>query len=197
MHAVRSAALLAIMLLASGCTDFPVQASLAASGAHPSRPTNASGVLVLAAGEKVQTRPATEELALAFQDAWEFAEEHPRATGYPWVDPATDELVLSAATPQGRKTLEQRAADLSVPYRIREVTHAFAELARIQDDVTRLRDQGVPGAELIWATYPDWRDNRVVVRISEMNEALLDEMADRFGGDTIAIEVLPGGAEAN
>jgi hypothetical protein len=60
------------------------------------------------------------------------------------------------------------------------------------------RDRGSEcGADLIWATYPDFRDNRVVVRISEMNDALLEELAVRFGGDTIAIEVLPGGAVAN
>jgi hypothetical protein len=53
-----------------------------------------------------------------------------------------------------------------------------------------------PGQPADEATYPDFRDNRVVIRISQMNEALLRELPVRFGGDTIAIEVLPGGAPA-
>jgi hypothetical protein len=107
------------------------------------------------------------------------------------VDPATDELVLSAATSRGMLLLQQEAARLTVANRIRRVTYSFADLQGIQEAVTHLRDVGVPGAHLIWATYPDYRDNRTVIRISELDEALLIELARRFGGDSIAIEVLP------
>ena len=78
----------------------------------------------------------------------ELAEANGEDLGYPWVDPATDELVLSAVTPRGRELIE--AAGISVPHRIRDVAHGAAELRRIQDDATFLNGQGVADAELIY-----------------------------------------------
>jgi hypothetical protein len=186
---VRYAANVAIVLLI-GCAGPPSHASGLPASTQESQPVTVAGVLILGEADEVQGRPATEELIRASQKAWYFAKAHRGQIGYPWVDPATDELVLSAATQNGLLLLEGEAAQLTVAFRIRWVTHSFADLQRIQEEVTHLRGDAVPGADLIWATYPDYRDNRTVIRISEMHEPLLVELARRFGADAIAIQVL-------
>ena len=186
VDALRYVAIAAVGLLA-GCGILPALSSPAES-----QPSTYSGIIMLTPGERVQHGPANEEMAVAFDKAWRFAEQHANDTGYPWLDPATDELVLSAATDDGRELLEAEAIRLAVPSRIRQVTYSFAELQRIQNDASDLRLQGgVPGADLIYKTYPDHRDNRTVISIAEMNEALLNELASRFGGDALAVEVAP------
>jgi len=51
---------------------------------------------------------------------------HADDIGYPLIDPATDELVLSAVTYPTRLLLEREASGLGVPYRIREVKYSLA-----------------------------------------------------------------------
>lgn len=166
------------------------------AGATPTPTSGVSAIIILDPGEKVQPSGTGEEMGRVVQSAWEFAEAHPRDVGYPWFDPVTDEIVLSAATDEGQALLEAEAATLSVPYRFRQVEYSFDELMEIQHEATSLRKEGVPGADLIWASYPDYRDNRTVIRITHLNEELLAELAARYGGDAIAIEVLDGAPEA-
>lgn len=148
-----------------------------------------TGILLVGIGENVQARPASEALAQAFDQALRIAMANPNDLGYPWLDPSTDELVLSAATGQGRRILE--TATFTVAHRIRDVAHSYAELQQIQDDVTRLLAAGVTDAQLIYMTYPDQRDNRTLITVSRMSRPLLEELARRFGSDAIAIEVAP------
>jgi hypothetical protein len=166
------------------------------AGATPTPTSEVSAIIILDPGEGVQPADLSEEMGRIVQSAWQFAEAHPRDVGYPWVDPATGEIVLSAATDEGQALLEAEAAAMSVPYRFRQVQYSFDELMEIQHQATSLRKEGVPGADLIWASYPDYRDNRTVIRITHMNEELLAELAARYGGDAIAIEVLDGAPEA-
>jgi hypothetical protein len=82
-----------------------------------------------------------EAVATAFDQALRLAEEGtPNDLGYPWIDPSTGELVVSAATAHGRAVLE--STSFGVPVRIRDVAHSYAELQKIQDDATRLYAQG-------------------------------------------------------
>ena len=150
---------------------------------------DASAIIIVSSAADVQVGPADESLLHAFDQAWQFAELHPDDTGYPWLDPATGELVLSATSLAGRLLLEVEAIDLAVQYRIREVAHSFDDLQRMQHDITRLRDEGIPGAELIWGAFPDQRDNRIVVQISELSQELLGELARRFDGAALAVLV--------
>jgi hypothetical protein len=148
--------------------------------------------------EEVQIGPLPRRLALPFSDAIELAAANGEDLGYPWVDPLTDELVLSAATPRGRQLIE--GAAITIPHRIRDVPHGIAELERIQDDVMSLRPGGipggVPGAELIVETLPDYRDNRALVVLSGIDPELLAYLAERYPPDALAIQVDPesGGA---
>ena len=121
---------------------------------------DSSAIVRVAPGENVQVGPASEDLLHAFDQAWTFAQAHADDTGYRgWIRTAASSC--SRRRP-GRATasLASEAAGFSVPVRIRDVTHSFTELQRIQDDVTRLRAEGVTDAGLIYQTSPDHRDNR-------------------------------------
>jgi hypothetical protein len=178
----RLVGLISIALLVAACN---------APAASPSSRLDATGILLVGIGEPVQARPPGEDFAVAFSQAMELAEANGDDLGYPWIDPSSGELVLSAATPRGRDLLQ--AASITVPHRIRDVGHGAGELRRIQDDVTFLRSRGVPGAELIYATVPDHRDNRALIVISAMSRALLEYLAGHYPVDALAVEVNAAG----
>jgi hypothetical protein len=182
-HVRRQIDLVWITVLVAACT---------APAAPPSASVDATGILLVTVGEQVQAAPATEVLAVAQSDAMVLAEANGDDLGYPWIDPSNGELVLSAVTPRGRDLLE--AAGIIVPHRIREVAHGAGELRRIQDDATFLRSQGVAGAELIYETVPDQRDNRALIMISAMSRPLLEYLAAHYPVDALAVEVDPAGA---
>ena len=198
-RALRSKAVMALVvvpILAAACSAPPpgATASESAGGeaATPSVPAGSGkDVLRVAPGEMVQVGQHSEVLLHAVDQAFQFAQTHADDTGYPWVDPTSEELILSAATAQGRTLLEAEGAELGVPYRIRDVAHSVGELRQIQDDVTHLLAQGVPDAQLIYATLPDERDNLVLVTMSADSTALVDALARRFGAHAIAVQVDP------
>jgi hypothetical protein len=142
-------------------------------------------------GERVQAAPPSEEVGVAFARALELAEANGHDLGYPWIDPASGELVLSVVTPQGRKVVE--AAGITVPHRTRDVAHGAADLRHIQDDVTFLHARGVPGSELIYATIPDQRDNRALIVLSAPSPSLLEYLAVTYPAEALAVMVDPSG----
>ena len=171
----------------------PVMPTAAAS---PSEIGNldATGILLVAIGEQVQAGPACEMLAEAFSRALQLAMDHPDDFGYPWLDPATNELVFSVVTSEGRSLVDAAGTTVTVPYRIRAVAHSYGELQQIQDDVTYLRSEGVVDAELIYEVLPDDRDNRTLIVMSDLSRPLLEELASRFPPGAIAVQVDPNQA---
>lgn len=155
----------------------------------PTSIVDPTGILLIDVGEHVQSGPLTEEIAVAFSDAMVLAEANGDDLGYPWIDPVSGELVLSVVTSRGRDLIE--AASITVPHRLRDVAHGARELRRIQDDATFLNSQGVPGAELIYMTLPDFRDNRALIVISAMSRPLLEYLAEHYPADAIAVQVDP------
>ena len=150
-----------------------------------------AGILAVGVGEKVQIGPPTEGLKQAMSDLQMLAENNGHDLGYPWFDEGTGELVASVVTPHGRELID--AAGISAPHRIRVVRHGAGDLDRIRDDVTFLTGQDVPGAELIYMTVPDWRDNRAMIVISAPSQPLLDALAARYPPDALAVQVNPTG----
>lgn len=148
-------------------------------------------IIVIAAGEQVQAVPPNEGFAVALSSAQELAEANGVDLGYPWIDPATGELVLSAVTPRGRSLLD--AAKPGVPFRIRTMPFGAAELRRVQDGATFLNGQGVVDANLIYQTFPDDRDNRTVIVICRMSQPLVDALKVRYPAGALAIRVDPAG----
>ena len=127
---------------------------------------------------------------MAFDQALRLAEQdNPNDLGYPWIDPSTGELVVSAATARGRTLLENTSFGVSV--RIRDVAHGAGELQKIQDDATRLNAQGVTDALLIYETGPDYRDNKTWITVGRFSRPLLDELARRFPPDALVMVVDP------
>lgn len=169
-----------------------IAAAACSASPPPSATVAPAGILIIQLGEQVQAGPPTEELKVVMSNLQVLAENHGDALGYPWFDATTGEIVLSAVTLHGRELID--AAGITARHRIRSVAHGAAELQRIQDDVTTLRSQGVPGAELIYAVVPDWRDNRVMIVISAASQPLLDALAARYPPDTLAVQVNPAGA---
>ena len=173
-------------------------AATAATCTEPRKPPpsklDTTGILLVGVGEQVQSGPPNEAIAQAFSDAMQFAEANGVDVGYPFIDPGSGELVVSAATQHGRELLQ--ASKFTVPSRIRNVTHGAAELRRIQDDVTFLSSRGVPDANLIFMTVPDHRDNRALIVISAMSRPLLEYLAGHYPPDALAVRVDPtfGGA---
>lgn len=170
--------------------------ALAGCGEPPASPVpsaaanlDSTGILLVAPGEQVQGRPPNEAVAQAHSDAMVMAEANGLDLGYAWIDPATGQLVLSAATVRGRQLIE--AAGIAVPYRIRSVVHGFKTLEGIKNDVTFLGAQGIEGAELIFMSGQDHRDNRALIAIREMSRPLLDYLAAHYPPDAIAIQVDP------
>ena len=157
----------------------------------PSPSADPAGILFVQPGERVQSGPPTEELKSVMSDLLILAENHGADLGYPWFDAATGEIVASVVTPNGRELITN--AGIRAPYRIRLVAHGARELQRIQDDATFLRGQGVPGAELIYSTVPDWRDNRAMIVISAPSQPLLDALSGRYPPDALAVQVDPAG----
>jgi hypothetical protein len=157
----------------------------------PSASAEPAGILFVQPGEQVQARPPTEEIALAFSKAMQLAEAFGEDLGYPWIDPVTSELVLSIVTQRGRDLVE--SAGITVPHRIRIVTHGATELLRIQDDATFLHGQGVPGSELLYQTLPDHRDNRALLVIKQRSDLFVEALSARYPVDALAIEVNPTG----
>jgi hypothetical protein len=149
-----------------------------------------TGILIVGRDYQKQSGSKDEAVVAAFDQAMQLAEQgYPNDLGYPWIDPSTGELVVSAATARGRTVLEN--TPFGVPVRIRDVTHNYAELQKIQDDATRLNAQGVTDAVLIYETGPDYRDNRTWITIARLSRPLLDELARRFPPDALTVVVDP------
>ena len=170
---------LAMSVVACGGPDTP---SVSASDA-------ASSILVVHLGEQVQAIPHGEIQANAFSKAMDLAQANGDDLGYPWIDPSSGELVVSAVTDHGRELTQH--VGLGVPYVIRIVAHGTTELQQIQDEASRLVGKGVPGADLIYQIMPDHRDNRILLIIKATSDPLLQALATRFPEGTLAIEVRP------
>ena len=187
MTSIAIVPLASLVLLLAGC-------STPAPSPSPSPTPNLdpTGILLIGVGEEVQAGPAPRRLANAFSDAILLAEANGDDLGYPWIDPATGELVLSVVTPRGRQLVDD--AGVTVPHRLRDVAHGVSQLQQIQDDVTSLAARGVADAQLISTTLPDFRDNRALIVISAMSVPLLEYLAEHYPADAIAVQVDPDSA---
>ncbi len=151
-----------------------------------------SNGIALVGPEAIQVRPADEDQANAFNAALELAYAHREDLGYPWLDSASGVLELSFATGLGETVAAEAVDGLSAggrTVRLRPAPASIAELDALADAVTRLNAAGVPGADRIWMTEPDQKNNRIVVTVSEAPEELLDALAARFGTELIAVRI--------
>jgi hypothetical protein len=168
--------------------------SRASSSQSPAAVSGASldptGILVVGRDYQMQSGSTDEAVKTAFGNAMQLAlESNPNDLGYPWIEPSTGGLVVSAVTAHGRALLE--GTSFGVPVRIRDVAHSVTELQKILDGATRLNAQGVTDAILIYEAGPDYRDNRAWITIARFSRPLLDELARRFPPDALIVVIDP------
>ena len=199
MASSRRRSLLAFVIVAA--LGAPAAPSVAARTAGPSgaagpkypAPTSADTFGIPVVTRIAQGSPTNEQQAQAFSDALVFAEEHPDDVGYPWIDPKTEGLELSAASIRGRDLLAaERMSDAGVA-KVRDVSRSFGELEAIKHEITTLRMNGVPDAEYLFKSTPDHRDNRIVIGVTRPSEKLFKALSDLYGTQAIAILVDPDG----
>jgi hypothetical protein len=176
----------------------PVSGSLSGSGPSLSNlrsaqaeDTTSNGIAVVGP-EAIQVRPADEDQAAAFNTALELAYAHRDDLGYPWLDAASGVLELSFATGLGETVAAAAVDRLSAggrTVRLRPAPASVAELDALADAVTRLNADGVPGADRIWKTEADQKNNRIIITVSEAPDELLDALAARFGTERIAVRI--------
>jgi hypothetical protein len=175
--------------LGSGETT-PLSSSAQSPVAATAASLDPTGIMIVGPDYQKQSGTKDEAVAVAFDQALRLAEvTNPNDLGYPWIDPSSGTLVVSAATARGRTLLE--STPFGVPIRIRDVVHGSGELQKIQDDATRLNPQGVADAMLIYQTGPDYRDNKTWITIGRFSRPLLDELAHRFPPDALIVVVDP------
>ena len=149
-----------------------------------------TGILIVGRDYQLQSGSTDEAVKTAFGKAMQLAIDiSPSDLGYPWIDPSTGGVVVSAATAHGRALLE--GTSFGVPVLIRDVAHSVTELLKILDGATRLNAQGVTDAILIYETGPDYRDNRAWITIARFSRPLLDELARRFPPDALIVVIDP------
>jgi hypothetical protein len=166
---------------------------------------------------EAKVEPFPEPLRKAWGEAFTLAQEgYPNDFGRPWMDLATGELVVSAATedgaeiarrwvqtgvrvpspkPGGPFTIDLPRPDVGV--RIQTVRHSILGLQRIVDDLIGLTRAGVPGADRIYSAGEDPEHDRVIIVTNRVNDQLLEAIAARFGVDVIAVRVDPRATPAH
>jgi hypothetical protein len=155
--------------------------------------TTSNGIAIVGP-DAIQVRPADEDQANAFNAALELAYAHRDDLGYPWLDAESGVLELSFATGLGETVAASALDGLSAAgrtVRLRPAPASVAELDALAHEVTRLNAAGVPGADRIWMTEPDQKNNRIIVTLSEAPDDLLDALAARFGTERIAVRIQP------
>jgi hypothetical protein len=187
-------ALVAALAIPIGPTMATTSSSVVDTSAGDLSQPDTAGIPVVT--EIAQGRPATEDQAQAFSDAMAFAEEHSNDVGYPWIDPKSGDLKLSAASEVGREALETEASTMPTTTKIRQVARSFGMLEGIKHEVTSLSHEGVPDADLIFQSTPDHESNRIVISVSKASERLFAALSKRFGTEAIALLIDPKGAGA-
>jgi hypothetical protein len=166
--------------------------TLAASPAPIRHPSGLEIVPPLDVAAVVARGQMPQPLAMAATDALELAQNQPNNFGYPFVDRATGKLILSAANAAGSQsasTWTPRSQALSVARSIRKVTRTYAALEKIRHEAIGPGVTNLPGGKLIWMTTADEQNNRVLVVIDHLDDALLFALAARYGTEAIAVRI--------
>jgi hypothetical protein len=143
----------------------------------------------------LQSRPVDEKQRLAFWAAWDFAERNSPDIGYPWVDGESASVHFRAASPDGRALLESFQGDTpfaSMTARVEEVEFSFAELEGIRANIEArvlARDPIYTG---VAKSEPDHINNRIIITTNHLTEALLADLAKKYGTGPVAVRELPG-----
>jgi hypothetical protein len=147
--------------------------------------------LELVGPEVMQISPKDEAQAGAISAAIQFAMDHPHDTSYPWVDESREVIQLSATSDAGMNLLTPLAAAQPTEHAVRKVERSLAEMEQLAYEVSRVRGSGMAGEEVIFRTEPDWKNNRIILVVSDVHDGLFKFLADTFGTEALAVRVDP------
>ncbi|MEO8480539.1 MAG: trypsin-like serine protease [Gemmatimonadota bacterium] len=181
--AAFAVAVLAVPITAPQGIAVPVRGAAAPASAD----IETSGLLIVDAIP--QARPTNEDQAQALSDALDLAEANPDDVGYPWIDPTSGTIELSAASAKGDDLIAASRAAMSQRSAVRHVKFSFGQLEKIKHEITNLVAEGVPGASLIFQTAPDHLNSRIIISVAAPSEVLFAELTKRYGTDAIAIQI--------
>lgn len=162
-----------------------------------SQPSHDTHGIEIVGPDSLQSIPANEAQAAAFDKAYLFVLAHPNDAGYPFLDGKSNVLYFTAASPSGRALFEAEQGDKASTgpaISIRETSRSLAQLQAIRDDIVHWTMSLPRDATraLITATEPDELNNRIIITVSGDDASLLGEIAERYGTDAIAVRVSPG-----
>lgn len=165
---------------------------------------DASGLLIVC-------RDEIPDMASAVRDtgayAWELADAHPDAFGYPWADPATGAVELRIAGPEAERYIADWAAGRATrgsgektsqlpppqaPLRRVATDRTVRQLRALMDEIVD-RQKQLPDGDLIYQDGPDLRRNVIAVWLDRASGPLLNALAARYGTAAIVIHIEPGG----
>ena len=144
-----------------------------------------------------------EALKGAASVAWNLAEDHPDALGFPWPNPDTGGLEVRIADPSGEAIVRDWVASGAartttkpgtlprpqVAVKLVPADRSFRRLLEIQDGSVPPKD--LPDGDAIYAVGADTKRNAIVFTIDRLSDPLLRALAARYGTFAIVIRVDP------
>lgn len=143
--------------------------------------------------EPIQVSGLPEHARARWNTALDLAFQNRANFGYPWID-SSERLQLRPVNAAGLSTAREALHDLGGQVDLEEASTSIAQLDAIGDAITRLHEQGVPGAQHIWSTEPDHLNNRIIVTVEAATSPLMDALATTFGNDKVAVRIAPAPA---
>lgn len=179
-----------------------VPSQAAALGIGPDMPVvrHMSGIEIV---RRDRPLAGSEQLSGAFSDALRLADAYPDDLGYPYADRRSSTLILRSASPAGdhllgtwstsgmRVTLGLKEVFVeppSVAHRVLRTTRSVRVIDQVRD-LRALPTIGVRNAGLVRASEPDFEHNRVTFSVVRLDDALLFDLAAKYGAGTVAVRL--------
>jgi len=170
--------------------------SAASAGSLATASSPNAGLIILGPDQsKGQAKPMSEATAQRLHELYLLGMKNPSHFSYPWVDPATGEVVIDVTSDIGNRlahAFQPGKKSATATQRIRAVKRSWAQLEMVRDDIVHLATPGMaPGQESIVAIEPDGPNNRLVVTVDRLNNDLLQALVGLFGTEAIAVRYDP------
>jgi len=136
-------------------------------------------------------KPMAEATAQRLHELHLLGMKNPSHFSYPWVDPATGEVVIDVTSDVGARlayAFQPDKKSAAATQRIRPVKRSWAQLEQIRDEIVHLTTPGiVADQEAIVAIEPDGPNNRLIITVDRLSGTLLRALTAMYGTEAIAI----------
>lgn len=162
-----------------------------------------SGLLIVCPEPVEPYAAMPEEIKAAASSAWAVADDNPDDLGYPWADPATNDLEIRVVRPRGEAVVRDWMAGNAVKFgpkahaipppsaRVTFVAtdRSIRQLQEIQHSLAPPKD--LPDGDAVFMTGPDRRRNATVIGVDRLSDRLMRALAARYGTSAIVIHYDP------